>query len=38
MDPALALLSLARKIASVVLRLWKTGEAFDPSKLSLQAS
>jgi transposase len=38
MDPDLALLSLARKIASVVLRLWKTGEAFNPSKLSVQAS
>jgi len=38
MDPDLALLSLARKIASVVLRLWKTGDAFDPSKLSMQAS
>lgn len=33
-----ALLTLARKIASIVLRLWKTGEAFDPSKLTVQAS
>lgn len=38
MDPDLARVTLARKIASVVLRLWKTGEAFDPSKLSMQAS
>ncbi len=38
MDPDLALVTLARKIASVVLRLWKTGEAFDPSKLTVQAS
>ena len=38
MDPDLARVTLARKIAGVVLRLWKTGEAFDPSKLSMQAS
>jgi hypothetical protein len=38
MDRDHALLTLARKIASVVLRLWKTGEAFDPSRLTVQAS
>jgi len=38
LDPDLALVTLARKIASVVLRLWKTGEGFDPSKLTVQAS
>jgi transposase len=31
--PALARLTLARKIAAITLAVWKTGEAFDPSKL-----
>jgi hypothetical protein len=37
MDPALARVTLARKLAAVTLRLWKTGERYDPSKLTLQA-
>jgi transposase len=38
LDPDLALVTLARKLASITLRLWKKGEAFDPSKLTMQAS
>lgn len=37
MDPDLAKLTLARKIAAVVLRLWKRGEVFDPTKLTQQS-
>lgn len=37
MDEELARVTLARKFAAVTLRLWKTGEAFDPDKLTLQA-
>lgn len=37
MDPALAQLTLARKLAAVVLRLWKRGERFDPKLLTQQA-
>ncbi len=33
----LAKVTLARKLASVVLRLWKKGERWDPSKLTMQA-
>jgi len=33
----LALVTLARKLAAVMLRLWKKGERFDPAKLTLQA-
>jgi transposase len=36
MHPDMARLTLARKIAAVTLRLWKTGEAFDPTMLSRQ--
>ena len=32
----MAKLTLARKIASVVLRLWKKGELWDPAKLTMQ--
>lgn len=32
--PEMARLTLARKIANVVLTLWKRGEAFDPKKLN----
>ena len=32
-DPSLARLTLARKIASVTLTLWKKGERYDPKKL-----
>jgi transposase len=34
----LAKLTLARKIAAVTLRLWKTGELWDPDKLMIQAT
>jgi transposase len=34
----MAKLTLARKIASVVLRLWKKGELWDPKKLTMQAT
>lgn len=33
----LARVTLARKLAAITLRLWKTGERYDPAKLSLQA-
>jgi hypothetical protein len=34
----MAKLTLARKLASVVLRLWKKGELWDPDKLTTQAT
>ena len=34
----LAKVTLARKIASVTLRLWKKGELWDPDKLTIQAT
>jgi len=34
----MAKLTLARKIASVVLRLWKKGELWDPTKLTMQTT
>jgi transposase len=34
----LAKVSLARKLASIVLRLWKKGELWDPDKLTIQAT
>jgi hypothetical protein len=34
----MAKLTLARKIAAVVLRLWKKGELWDPKKLTMQAT
>jgi len=37
-DPDMALLTLARKISSVALRLWKKGELWDPKKLTTQAT
>jgi transposase len=37
-DEAMALLTLARKISSVALRLWKKGELWDPTKLTTQAT
>jgi transposase len=36
--PAMARLTLARKIAAISLRLWKKGEHFDPTKLKTQAA
>ncbi len=37
MKEELAAVTLARKLAAVTLRLWKSGEHYDPSKLTLQA-
>ena len=34
----MAKLTLARKIASIVLRLWKKGELWDPDKLTMQTT
>ncbi len=34
----LAKVTLARKLASIVLRLWKKGELWDPSKLTVQST
>jgi transposase len=34
--PAMAKLTLARKLAAIVLRLWKKGELWDPEKLTMQ--
>ena len=34
----LAKVTLARKIASIALRLWKRGELWDPNKLTMQAT
>jgi hypothetical protein len=33
MRPAMARLTLARKMAAIVLRIWKKGERFDPGIL-----
>lgn len=33
--PEMAKLTLARKLASIALRLWKKGEQFDPAKLTI---
>jgi transposase len=37
MREELARVTLARKLAAIALRLWKTGEAYDSSQLSVQA-
>ena len=37
MREELARVTLARKLAALTLRLWKTGEAYDPAKLTRQA-
>jgi hypothetical protein len=34
MRPEMARLTLARKIASIALSIWKKGESFDPKKLN----
>jgi transposase len=34
----LARVTLARKLAAIVLRLWKQGELYDPAKLTMQAN
>lgn len=36
--PELARVTLARKIAAIVLRLWKKGELWDPTKLTTQTT
>jgi hypothetical protein len=38
MREEMARLTLARKFAALTLRLWKTGEAYDPKKLTTQAT
>jgi len=38
MKPALARLTLARKIAAIVLVVWKRGERFDAQQLKRQAA
>lgn len=38
MKPELARVTLARKLAALTLRIWKTGERYDPSKLSVQVA
>jgi len=38
MKPAMARLTLARKIAAIVLTIWKKGERFDPAELKPQAA
>jgi hypothetical protein len=38
MEPEMARLTLARKIAAVTLTLWKRGERFDPEQLKAQAA
>lgn len=38
MQPPMARLTLARKIAAIVLKIWKKGERFDPAQLKRQAA
>jgi hypothetical protein len=38
MKEELARVTLARKLAALTLRIWKTGEPYDASKLSTQAA
>ncbi len=38
MKPAMARLTLARKIAAIVLKIWKNGGRFDPEQLKRQAA
>ena len=38
MQPPMARLTLARKIAAIALKIWKKGERFDPAKLKQQAA
>jgi hypothetical protein len=35
MRPEMARLTLARKLAALTLRLWKRGEAYDPTQLTV---
>ena len=38
MKPAMARLTLARKIAAIALKIWKKGERFDPAQLKRQSA
>ena len=38
MQPAMARLTLARKIAAITLSVWKKGESFDAEQLKPQAA
>ena len=38
MREEMARLTLARKLAALTLRLWKTGERYDATKLTLSAA
>jgi len=38
MKPSMARLTLARKLAAIVLKIWKKGERFDPAQLKRQAA
>jgi hypothetical protein len=38
MEPPMARLTLARKIAAITLKIWKKGERFDRAKLKQQAA
>jgi transposase len=38
MEPPMARLTLARKIAAIVLNIWKKGERFDPAQLNQHAA
>lgn len=38
MKPAMARLTLARKVAAIALKIWKKGEHFDPEQLKPQSS
>jgi len=38
MKPAMARLTLARKVAAITLTVWKRGEHFDPKKLNSQVA
>jgi transposase len=38
MKPPMARLTLARKMAAIVLKMWKKGERFDPAQLKRQAA
>jgi hypothetical protein len=37
MRDELARVTLARKLAAITLRLWKKGERYDPTQLTIQA-
>ena len=37
-EPQMARLTLARKIAAIVLNIWKKGERFDPAQLNQHAA